>query len=190
MAKGVDEVEAASERLGADFSSLERGFEEDFDAIYRYAYHRVGLSSAEEVAAETFARAVVRWDSFDPNLGPLRSWLFGIAANICREHDRARTTVASRRFVGFEPVLDSIEPMIERLGDTARVAAALARLRPDAQEVLLLVGGFEFTYEDAARVLAIPVGTVRSRLSKARRAFVRAFVRVEAVDPEKGRAAL
>lgn len=183
----VNGLEKGGGASQAHVPSLEGAFEENFDAIYRYAYRRANPAVAEEIAAETFARAVGRWHSFDPSLGSPRVWLFGIAANVVREHARAVRNAAPHRLVRLEAEDDPIERLIDRLGDTERVASALAQLRPDAQDVLLLVGGLEFGYDDAARVLGIPTGTVRSRLSAARSKLTRELARMDAVESNRGR---
>jgi RNA polymerase sigma-70 factor (ECF subfamily) len=184
------------ERAGAEEESsdpvacptLAKAFELHFDAIFRYAYRRAGASVAEEIASETFARAVARAGTFNPTIGSYRQWLFGITANVIREYERAR--IREIRLPPADSGVDSssIDQMIDRLGDTARVDVALARLRPTAREILLLVAGSELTYEETAHVLGIPVGTVRSRLSAARDQLVKELARVDSDASRKGRA--
>ena len=70
----------------ADFEAV---FEQYFPLVYRFAARRVGPAIAEDLAAETFATAYRRRASFDPARGSLRSWLFGIVANLVRSHWRA-----------------------------------------------------------------------------------------------------
>jgi len=98
----------------------------------------------------------------------LRAWLFGIAANICREHDRARRrrTAAIAR-VGA--TASTASPDSHRIDDVDLVMSALSKLRAPIREALLLVAGFELSYEEAARALGIPVGTVASRVAYGRR---------------------
>jgi len=72
---------------------LTRAFEEHYESVRRFAcvyrneHH--DREAADEIASETFARAVRLWSRFDPDLGSLRAWLFGIAANVAREHQRS-----------------------------------------------------------------------------------------------------
>jgi RNA polymerase sigma-70 factor (ECF subfamily) len=169
-------------------STLARAFELHFDAIYRYAYRRAGASVAEEIASETFARAVARAGTFDPTSGSYRQWLFGIAANVIKEYERARLRQIRQPSADSGIPPSSIDQMIDRLGDTARVDAALARLRPAAREILLLVAGSELTYEETAHVLGIPIGTVRSRLSAARDQLVKQLARVDSDASREGSA--
>jgi RNA polymerase sigma-70 factor (ECF subfamily) len=69
----------------ADF---EVAFREHFAPVYRFIARRVGTDLAEDLAAEAFATAYRRRASYDQDRGSLRSWLFGIAANLVREHWR------------------------------------------------------------------------------------------------------
>jgi RNA polymerase sigma-70 factor (ECF subfamily) len=102
----------------------------------------------------------------------LRAWLFGIAANICREHDRARRrrTVAMAR---LGATASTSVPDSHPIDDVDLVVTMLAKLRAPIRETLLLVAGFEFSYEEAARVLGIPVGTVASRVAHGRQRLTR-----------------
>jgi RNA polymerase sigma-70 factor (ECF subfamily) len=127
---------------------------------------------ADDVASEVFARAVALWPRFDPDRASLRAWLFGIAANICREHDRSRrrrTAVITR----LGPTASTSVPDSHPIDDLDLVVTMLAKLRAPTRETLLLVAGFELSYEEAARALGIPVGTVASRVAHGRRRLTR-----------------
>jgi len=182
VAKRVSSVSAQNrdEHVRTEgFGELAAAFAENFTDVRRYAYRRAGADAADEVASETFVRAVQGWASFNPSVGPVRLWLFGIAANVAREHDRAarrrrltllrlRQGLVSGPKRGFE----------QSIADVEAVDAALKDLRQELKDVLLLVDGLEFTYEEAATALRIPVGTVRSRLSTGRRRLEKVLDRV------------
>jgi DNA-directed RNA polymerase specialized sigma24 family protein len=68
---------------------FEAAFRQHFPPVYRFIARRVGSALAEDLAAETFAMAYRRRTAFDPGRGSLRSWLYGIAANLVRNHWRA-----------------------------------------------------------------------------------------------------
>jgi RNA polymerase sigma-70 factor (ECF subfamily) len=149
------------------YDPLAAAFESHYQSLRRFAYARSGPDLADDVASEVFARAVALWPSFDPDRGSLPAWLFGIAANICREHDRARRrrTAAIARFGATA----STAPDSQSIEDADLVMSALLKLRAPIREALLLVAGFELSYAEAARALGIPVGTVASRVAYGRR---------------------
>lgn len=137
-------------------------------------HRRVGAQLADELAAETFAVAFSRRGGFDPRHADARPWLYGIAANLLRNHRRSeRRQLLAYARTGVDPVEpDAFSGADDRL-DAARamrgLAEALASLRDQEREVLLLFAWAELSYEEIAQALVIPVGTVRSRLSRARK---------------------
>lgn len=138
-------------------------FERHFDAVHGYARRRLGRGLAEEIAAETFTRAFDRRGSYDRSRPDARPWLFGIAANIVRRHwrtERRRLNALGRLGSNGVEV-----PAGEARGD---LVAALNALPAREREALLLYALAELTYEEIAEALELPVGTVRSRLSRAR----------------------
>ena len=144
-------------------------FERHFDAIHRYLRRRVGRDLADDLAAETFARAYAGLAQFDPR-SDARPWLFGIAANVLRRHyrDEERKLRAYAR-TGVDPAIAAELVPVERLDATGpRLAAALADLPPVERDALLLYAWGELDYAEIAQALAVPVGTVRSRLHRAR----------------------
>ena len=146
-------------------------FERHFDAIFRYLRRRVGAARAEELAAETFVQALAGRHRYDTAHADARPWLYGIAVNILRRHyrDEERALRAYARS-GADPLIAD-EPSLDGLDAIAMgpaVAAALAELPPIEREALLLYAWAELGYGEIATALGIPVGTVRSRLSRAR----------------------
>jgi RNA polymerase sigma factor (sigma-70 family) len=141
-----------------DFEGL---FEDHFDAIYGYLARRVGPDIARDLAAETFTRGYAGRKRFDPHRGDPRAWLFGIANNLLRRHYRDE----ERRLEAFSRVE---VPRDEAASDEPPVAEALAVLSREERDVLLLFAWADLSYEQIAEALALPVGTVRSRLSRAR----------------------
>ena len=173
-----------------DRQELEKAFSENFADVRRYGYRRVGAGAADELASETFARAVHSWKLFDPLRGSVRMWLFGIAANVAREHDRAvrRNKLVLLR-LRARSESDSRRRLDETIADVQAIEDALSGLRPVLQDVLLLVDGLECTYDEAGSALGIPVGTVRSRLSVGRKRLTDALERERAAEAksEEGR---
>ncbi|HUZ41248.1 MAG TPA: RNA polymerase sigma factor [Acidimicrobiales bacterium] len=162
-----------SEEAIVDPLAFERGFEENFSSIHRFIARRVGTALADDLAAETFAIAFRRRTSFDAERGSLRSWLYGIAINLIRNHWRAEQHLLhldARLRVEAEyhedPSLSD-----ERLSASLlapRIATALASLNGEQREVILLHAWAELRHDEIAFALGIAPGTVRSRLSRAR----------------------
>lgn len=143
-------------------------------AIDAYVRRRIG-DATEDVVAEMFLVAFARRRTYDPARADVKAWLFGIASNVMRRHKRTeeRTYRAYARH-GVDPADDEsagrVEDRVTAAASAPRIAAALARMPVRFREVLLLVAWADLSYEQAAEALDIPVGTVRSRLSRARRA--------------------
>jgi RNA polymerase sigma factor (sigma-70 family) len=154
-----------------------------FDAyaksVYNHAFRLTGdWSAAEDVMAATFLEAWRGRGRIAEDGGSLHPWLLGIATNLARNHRRASRRY--RRTVGRLPALgglpDFADDVSGRLDDAARLAAlhrALGSLREPELEVLALCVWSDLAYADAAEALGVPVGTVRSRLSRARTRLAR-----------------
>jgi RNA polymerase sigma-70 factor (ECF subfamily) len=102
----------------------------------------------------------------------VRPWLYGIAANLVRHRWRKeRRMLRAYAHTGVDPVLDGEDTAIERVDAEVRkrdLADALAALRPDEREILLLHAWADLTDSEIAAALGLPVGTVKSRLSRTR----------------------
>ncbi len=166
---------AAGERI-VDPRDFEAAFREHFPPVYRFIARRVGAALAEDLAAETFATAYRRRRLFDAAKGSLRSWLYGIANNVVRNHWRAEQhlLMLDARLLPEVDLFDESDVIDERVTAALlapRLAAALGRLTRDQREVLLLFAWAELSHEEIATALEIAVGTARSRLSRARAAL-------------------
>ena len=152
-------------------------------AVCNHAFRLLSdWSAAEDVMAQTFLEAWRSRDRIAPGGGSLRPWLFGIATNLARGHRRAsrRQATALSRLGPPPDSPDFSDDVIGRLDDAERVTAvnrSLSRLRPDEWEVLALYTWSGLSYPEVAEALDIPVGTVRSRLSRARARLLEATER-------------
>lgn len=141
-------------------------------AVFRYAARRLGQETAEDVVAEAFTIAWARIASFDPQRGEFVSWLFGIVTNVIARHHRQETR-QWRAFskVGVDETDTFDDELANRLDADVRwphVAAVLAGMSSQDRDVLLLHVWQEMSYQQVADTLGIPVGTVRSRIARAR----------------------
>ncbi|WP_245642553.1 RNA polymerase sigma factor [Nonomuraea candida] len=185
------EVMARARQDPAAFSVL---FDRHAPELHRYVTRRLGDSLADDIVGETFLVAFRRLGRYDTSHRDARPWLYGIAANLIHKHRRAE--VRAYRALARSGVDEVAESYAERV--EARVSAgaahrslagALTLLSAEDREVLLMVAWTDFTYEEVGRALGIPVGTVRSRLHRARR---KTRAALGGVDPsaveEKGKA--
>ena len=133
-------------------------------------------SAADDVVQEALLRALEKRNTFQPG-GSVRVWLLAIVHNIFVSTQR-RARAEERGNARFaESMIDHLDPDQEHSAYLQEVAEAFARL-PDPQRAILhLVAVEGQSYQEAAAILGIPIGTVMSRLSRARMALRRAQTR-------------
>jgi RNA polymerase sigma factor (sigma-70 family) len=166
------------ERSKADPANFAELFDRHHGELYRYLRRRAGPSLAADIAAETFLTAFARRDRYRPDGQSARPWLYGIAHNLLRNHSRSerRQWLAYARHGEMPDVDQSAAEAFGRADSRADATAAAARIGPvlaslpaGDRDVLLLYAWADMSYADIASTLQIPVGTVRSRLNRARR---------------------
>lgn len=154
-------------------------------AVYNHALRLTGnWAEAEEAMSETFLAAWRTRGTVEPEGGSLRPWLLGIAT-----HKAYNVNRGLRRRLAFlarspqpRPVEDFAEETAGRIDDARRLAvvhAALGRLGRQDREVFALCVSAGLDYRQAAEALGVPVGTVRSRLSRARARLARLSAEAE-----------
>ena len=155
------------------------------DAVYRLALLYCGSQQqAADVTQDTFIHFIKSPGQYDPARGTLGSWLCGIARNLARKAAGEREIATDPERFGddaapFEEHIERDTPL-ERLlrGETAElVRRALHAIAPHYRDVLILCELSELTYAEAAQVCGIDIGTVRSRLSRARAQFAQRLAR-------------
>lgn len=160
----------ASIAAPAEFALI---FDRYFDLVHGYIRKRVGESLADDLASQAFLIAFdcrAKYDQARPNARP---WLFGIATNLI--HGKRRQEKRQLRAYGRAGAETDVDPLegIEARADAERLrpqlAAVLAALPKDEADPLLLFAWAELSYEEIAEALELPVGTVKSRLSRARK---------------------
>jgi len=156
-----------------DSGALALLFRRHADALYNYCFRRLGdWTSAEEMVSIVFLEAWRRRDA-EVQPGKVLPWLYGIATNVVRNRRRSerRYAAALQRLPAEPPTPDPADDAVGRADDERRMKRLLSwasQLPRHEQDVLALCVWSELSYEDAAAALGVPVGTVRSRLSRAK----------------------
>lgn len=141
--------------------------------IQRYVTRRIGSDAAEDVMAETFLLAFRQRDRYDLAHASALPWLYGIATNLTGRHRRDeilfyKAVARAGADPVTEPFTDRVDSAVTAGAAHRTLAAALAALPARYRDPLLLVAWGDLSYEETARALGVPVGTVRSRLYRAR----------------------
>lgn len=160
---------SASATTPAEFAVV---FDRHFDAVHSYLQRRVGPDLADELSAQTFLVALDSRARYDTSRADARPWLFGIATNLLHRHRRheVRELRAYARS-GVDLVLDAFDGIEDRVDASSlrrELAEVLARVPSDEMDALLLYAWAELSYPEIGEALGVPVGTVRSRLSRVR----------------------
>ena len=124
------------------------------------------VDRADDLVQETLLRALVNIDSFEPGTN-LSAWLFTILRNLFRSEYRKRRREVEDGDGTYAESLKS-QPEQEARVEFREFRAALARLPSDQREALILVGASGFSYEEAAGICGCAVGTIKSRVNRAR----------------------
>jgi len=161
--------------LAAALAGDERAFETivraNVDAVYGHALRFFGdPSAAEDATQEVFVKVFRSLGSFDGR-SALSTWIYRVTRNVCL--DMARS--GKRRPVPVDPgTLDapSVRDFADDVVDSRTVEAAIRTLPPEERDALGAVTLFGLSYQDASTALGVPVGTVKSRVFRARRALM------------------
>lgn len=165
------EILGRSRDTPAAFAEL---YDRHAPTIHRYAARRIGTTVADDIMSETFLVAFERRADFDLERDDARPWLYGIATTLLKKHSR----LEARAWKGLvaagiaELGTDAIEALDSRVDAEIAVrglGSALRRMPARDRDTLLLHAWADLDYEGIAQALAVPIGTVRSRLNRARR---------------------
>jgi RNA polymerase sigma factor (sigma-70 family) len=170
--------------VSTDNEVIERsvGSPEEFAALYdrhagtihRYAARRIGAEVADDILSETFLVAFDKRRAFDACATSALPWLLGIATTLLKQHARREAVAWKGMVAGIaaDVVPDAIELAGARMDaarSAKRIEGALRRLSTGDRDTVLLYAWGDLDYQGVADALGIPLGTVRSRLSRARR---------------------
>ena len=181
------EAPSDATRLAADARNRVR-FEEEAlglsDQVYRVARHLAGSrEDADDLVQETYARAFRSWRSYTPGTN-LRAWLLRILTNLNIDRGRSKQRAPQMQpleahdYYLYDKLAESDggptdeEKVVERLSQDD-IVSALSEVPHDFRDVIVLVDLGDFSYQDAAQILGIPIGTVMSRLHRGRRILKR-----------------
>ena len=161
---------AMDDHLDRDSGRHAQLFDRHATELLRYCFRRTADAAlAEDLVSIVFLEAWRRRADLRPDADP-RPWLFGIATNVARHHGRSRRrhAAALQRIAVDRPAGASAAEVVERELEMRALLGDVARLPRREQEVLALCVWSELSYAEAAAALGVPIGTVRSRLSRAR----------------------
>lgn len=171
-----NEVIERSAREPAVFAML---FDRHAAVVYRYVAQRLGDHFADDVMSETFLVAFERRSSYDIGVSDARPWLLGIATRLMRKH--ARVEAVAWKGLSADMAARIAPDFIEQVGSridaerlARRLGKALRKLSEADRDTLLLYAWGDLNYGSIAAAMQVPVGTVRSRLNRARRQLRRA----------------
>lgn len=173
------EVLARSAIQPAAFAIL---YERHHVAVRRYVARRVGSDAGDDVSSEVFTRAFRGRERCRAEKASALPWLLGVANHVIADHRRTE----QRRLKALQHLAATAPQLIEHEDRalSTELVRELRRLSGEDRDALLLVVWGELSYEEAATALGVPIGTVKSRIARARRALV------TAVDPvTRGRCA-
>jgi RNA polymerase sigma factor (sigma-70 family) len=156
-------------------------YERHANAMYRFAYRRLGPDLAQDAVSDAILEAFRFRHRYDQERADARPWLLGILTHQISQHrraERSRYRTLSRAAASADvqdTLLDPVAGQVTAQTVRAPLAAALRQLADRDRDVLLLVAWADLSYQEVAHALAIPVGTVRSRLNRARRVLRQAL---------------
>lgn len=163
---------ARSLRVSEAFADV---FDRHHAAVHAFAARRAGTDAADDVLAEVFLAAFAQRKRFDIGSASALPWLYGIAGNVLRRrwrtlagHDRLHRAAAGQVQESAASHEEQVADRIDSAEEWSTVRGALAGLAAGDREALLLFAWEELSYADVAVALDIPVGTVRSRINRAR----------------------
>jgi len=136
--------------------------------VWRFAASLVDAGAADDLTQETYLRAFRALPGFRGEASA-RTWLFGIARRTCADHIRS---VVRRRRLATRAATFAAEPVGEDASGSVGSVELLARLSPGQREAFVLTQVLGLSYEEAAGSLDVPIGTIRSRVARARAELV------------------
>lgn len=180
------EIIQRSREAPAVFGEL---FDRHARSLRRYAASRVGTSVADDVMSETFLVAFEHREMFDHSFDNAGPWLFGIATNVLRQHHRAESrmlkTIAKSGHEVADDEFFAVANRVDARLAIRKIATILKTMNAANRDSLLLWAWADLTYEQIAQATDVPVGTVRSRINRARSVLRQASESITELEKEK-----
>lgn len=165
--RGDEDLSVLMVRAAAGEAAAESAFvSRTIDDVWRYCAHLLGPNLADDATQATYLRALRSLNNFRGDSSP-RTWLIGVARNTCLDERRSlarRSRLVDR--ITAQPA-EALERNPHHTG-TVELDELIDELSPDRREAFLLTQVLGFPYEDAAQMVGCPVGTIRSRVARAR----------------------
>ncbi|HET7847001.1 MAG TPA: RNA polymerase sigma factor [Acidimicrobiia bacterium] len=165
-------------------------FTRHHDAVFRFASRRVGPGDAADVTADIFLTAMRTRHRYHLERPICLPWLYGIGVNVIGDHLR-RVKRRSRSYLSQDPGADDdfTTPVLDRIdaeSASSTINRALGRLGSRDRETLLLFALDRLTYSEIAQALGVPIGTVGSRILRARRKIIEQIPDLEQITGQGG----
>ena len=162
--------------MSGDREALATLFRRHARSVYRFSLQMTGATDvADDVTQEVFMALARSGGGYAPAQGALSTYLYGIARNLVRQREKRRRARREVDLAALDtreaPVVAPVDP-VDQLARHERVAAlrrAILRLPAHYREVIVLCDLHALSYDETAAIVGRPVGTIRSRLSRARR---------------------
>jgi RNA polymerase sigma-70 factor (ECF subfamily) len=169
----VDDERLLERACRGDADAVSRLFARYQASIYRYAVHMCGRDAGDDIVQETFLSVMRQPERYDPARGTVIGYLFGIARHLALKRLTSRAAGALSEELGEEDETADLsqETVLDSLTRTETIEAVRAAVRslpPQYREVIVLCELQEMDYAAAAGIIQCPIGTVRSRLHRAR----------------------
>lgn len=161
-----------------DREALERFVVETQHDVIELCRYLGDVDTADDLAQETYERAFTSLHRFRAT-GPARHWLLTIARRACADSARRRTR---RRRLGRRVDAEPVDHVVTPIGTGLELDEALFALDPDRRAAFVLTQVNGLRYEEAAELLGVPIGTIRSRVARAREQLTAALVTPDTVD--------
>lgn len=165
--RGDEDLSVLIARAADGDRSAEAAFvQRTIDDVWRYCAHLLGPNLADDATQATYLRALRSLKNFRGDSSP-RTWLIGVARNTCLDERRSlarRSRLVDR--ITAQPS-DALDPL-DRHAGTLELDELIDELAPERREAFLLTQVLGFPYDDAAALVGCPVGTIRSRVARAR----------------------